>query len=113
MLIRTQPTGTFWILPGAAVMGFLPGRGKGAGGGQPRALTSSVCSCAAWLEKSRGDCWHSWQTWEICQETACSPSQGLQHGTWCLSSTPETPKLTGVPKSYLPWATKSQQMRLL
>lgn len=28
-------------------------------------LTSSVCNWAAWLEKSRGDCWHSWQTWEI------------------------------------------------
>lgn len=28
-------------------------------------LTSSVCNWAAWLEKSLGDCWHSWQTWEI------------------------------------------------
>lgn len=45
---------------------------------QSPTLTSSVCSCAAWLEKSRGDCWHSWQTWEICEDRhMAATSQGL------------------------------------
>lgn len=29
-------------------------------------LTNRVCSWAAWLENSLGDCWQSWQTCEIC-----------------------------------------------
>lgn len=54
MLVRKKPTGN--ILD--AVWGGSHGitNWNGAGGRQPGALTSSVCSCAAWLEKSRGDC---------------------------------------------------------
>lgn len=58
----------------------------------PKELTRSVCSWAAWLEKSLGDCWHSWQTWEIWGRAkfpilepffptvSCSNSRSLQPG---------------------------------
>lgn len=70
--------GMFWIRLGTywEHSGFSWGAVK-------ELLTSSVCSCAAWLEKSRGDCWHSWQTWEICRERVY---RHHRTATWDLAS---------------------------
>lgn len=71
--------GMFWIWLGTYLLttfGFSWGAVTGL-------LTSNVCSCAAWLEKSRGDCWHSWQTWEICRERVYCHHRTA---TWDLAS---------------------------